>query len=25
VPFDRRNYARLRELIDRLNARPSNH
>jgi uncharacterized protein (TIGR00730 family) len=25
VPFDRRNYARLRELIDRLNHRPSNH
>jgi uncharacterized protein (TIGR00730 family) len=25
VPFDRRNYARLRELIDRLNGRPSNH
>jgi uncharacterized protein (TIGR00730 family) len=25
VPFDRRNYARLRELIDRINARPSNH
>jgi uncharacterized protein (TIGR00730 family) len=24
VPFDRRNYARLRELIDRLNGRPSN-
>ena len=25
VPFDRRNYARLRELIDRINGRPSNH
>jgi uncharacterized protein (TIGR00730 family) len=25
VPFDRRNYARLRELIDRVNGRPSNH
>jgi uncharacterized protein (TIGR00730 family) len=25
VPFDRRNYARLRELIDHCNARPSNH
>ena len=25
VPFDRRNYARLRELIDRCNGRPSNH
>ena len=25
VPFDRRNYARLRELSDRINGRPSNH
>jgi hypothetical protein len=23
VPFDRRSYARLRELIDRINGRPS--